>query len=189
LLFYAFDVLVCRGRSLLKEPLSERREILSDISKGIKAAPIGLGQRVSTQVQTNWSGSPGSLGSRASSPSARIPSTNPASEPEPGSSTRSTGGQEFIGGYTPDNPFDSLIVGYYEGERLLYAAKVRNGSVPQLRRDGATKFKGLATDACPFANLPEKKRTHWALTKEEIKNCVWLRPDPGRPNRVHRMDA
>jgi hypothetical protein len=24
-------------------------------------------------------------------------------------------------------------------------------------------FKGLEIDACPFANLPEKKRTQWAL--------------------------
>jgi ATP-dependent DNA ligase len=40
-------------------------------------------------------------------------------------------GQEFvIGGYTPGNPFDALIVGHYEGERLLYAAKIRNGFVP-----------------------------------------------------------
>jgi ATP dependent DNA ligase-like protein len=30
---------------------------------------------------------------------------------------------------------------------------------------------------CPFANLPEKKRTQWALTKEEMKNCVWLKPE------------
>ena len=45
-------------------------------------------------------------------------------------------GQEFvIGGYTPGNPIDALIVGYYEGERLLYAAKVRNGFVTQLRRE------------------------------------------------------
>jgi hypothetical protein len=29
----------------------------------------------------------------------------------------------------------------------------------------------------PFANLPEKKRTQWALTKEEMKNCVWLKPE------------
>src|SRR6266481_10023699 len=37
-------------------------------------------------------------------------------------------GQEFvIGGYTPDNPFDSIIVGYYQDGKLLYAAKVRNG--------------------------------------------------------------
>jgi bifunctional non-homologous end joining protein LigD len=28
----------------------------------------------------------------------------------------------------------------------------------------------------PFAKLPEKKRTQRALTREEIKNCVWLQP-------------
>jgi ATP-dependent DNA ligase len=87
-------------------------------------------------------------------------------------------GQEFvIGGYTPGNPFDALIVGYYDGDRLLYAAKVRNGFVPQLRRAVATNFKGLQIDTCPFANLPEKKGTQWALTKEEMKNCVWLKPE------------
>ena len=73
--------------------------------------------------------------------------------------------------------FDALIVGYYDGDRLLYAAKVRNGFVPQLRREVARRFKGLQIDICPFANLPEKKRTQWALTKEEMKNCVWLKPE------------
>jgi len=55
-----------------------------------------------------------------------------------------------------------LIVGYYEGVRLLYAAKVRNGFVPQVRREVAGKFQGLEIDTCPFSNLPEKKRTQWA---------------------------
>jgi hypothetical protein len=32
-------------------------------------------------------------------------------------------------------------------------------------------------DTCPFANLPEKKRIQWALTKEEMKKCVWLKPE------------
>ena len=35
----------------------------------------------------------------------------------------------------------------------------------------------LEIDTCPFANLPEKKRIQWALTKEEVKNCVWLKPE------------
>ncbi|HYQ97353.1 MAG TPA: hypothetical protein VEO92_03220, partial [Candidatus Nitrosocosmicus sp.] len=26
-------------------------------------------------------------------------------------------------------------------------------------------------------NLPEKRRTQWALTREEMKNCVWLKPE------------
>ena len=30
---------------------------------------------------------------------------------------------------------------------------------------------------CPFANLPERKLTQWALTKEETKSCVWLKPE------------
>jgi ATP-dependent DNA ligase len=54
---------------------------------------------------------------------------------------------------------------------------VRNGFVPQLRREVATRFKGLEIDTCPFANLPERKRTQRALTKEEMENCVWLKPE------------
>jgi bifunctional non-homologous end joining protein LigD len=49
--------------------------------------------------------------------------------------------------------------------------------VPQVRREVATRLKGLEIKTCPFANLPEKKRTKWALTKEEMKNCVWLKPE------------
>jgi ATP-dependent DNA ligase len=87
-------------------------------------------------------------------------------------------GQEFvIGGYTPDHPFDALIVGYYEGDKLYYVGKVRNGFVPQVRREVYRKFKGLEIDTCPFTNLPEKKRTMWALTRDEMKNCQWLKPE------------
>ena len=48
--------------------------------------------------------------------------------------------QEFvIGGYTPDSPFDALIVGYYDGARLLYVAKIGNGFVPHVRREVFSK--------------------------------------------------
>ncbi|HEY7318630.1 MAG TPA: hypothetical protein VIE89_13720 [Candidatus Binatia bacterium] len=46
----------------------------------------------------------------------------------------------------------------------------------QVPREVAIRLKGLQIDACPFANLPKKKRTQWALTKEEMENCVWLKP-------------
>ena len=48
---------------------------------------------------------------------------------------------------------------------------MRNGFVPNVRRKVFEKVKGLETEACPFANLPENKRTPWALTREEMKNC------------------
>jgi ATP-dependent DNA ligase len=69
------------------------------------------------------------------------------------------------------------MVGYYEGDQLLYSAKVRNGFVPRLRREVWQKLKGLEIADCPFANLPEKKRTQWLLTREEMKNCIWLKPE------------
>lgn len=49
--------------------------------------------------------------------------------------------------------------------------------MPQVRREVYRKFKGLETGTCPFVNLPEKKRTKWALTREELKNCIWLKPE------------
>jgi hypothetical protein len=88
-------------------------------------------------------------------------------------------GQEFVvGGYTPGNPFDAVIVGYYRGNKLVYAGKVHAGFVPHVRREVMARMSPLETDVCPFGNLPEKKRrTQWVLTAEEMKNCVWLKPE------------
>jgi hypothetical protein len=37
-----------------------------------------------------------------------------------------------IRGYVPSDPFESLIVGYYERDKMIYVAKVRNGFVPRV---------------------------------------------------------
>ena len=55
-------------------------------------------------------------------------------------------------------------------------AKVRNGFVPRLRRDVFQRLAGLESDACPFSNLLEKRRTMWALAAQDMKECHWLRP-------------
>jgi len=44
------------------------------------------------------------------------------------------GQESVVGGYTPGNPFDAVIVGCYHGDKLFYAGKVRAGSVPHVRR-------------------------------------------------------
>ena len=113
----------------MKEPLAARREILSEIFKGKKAAPIALSETLDANADelvrvAKEFGFEGIVAKRKDSVY------------ESGKRTgawvkyKVNRGQEFvIGGYTPGNPFDALIVGYYEGERLLYAAKVRNGFV------------------------------------------------------------
>jgi ATP-dependent DNA ligase len=89
-------------------------------------------------------------------------------------------GQEFvIGGYTPGpKNFDALIFGYYEGDKLIYVARTRNGFTPASREKLFQRFRQLETAECPFANLPEKKSGRWGfgLTAGKMKDCRWLKP-------------
>jgi ATP-dependent DNA ligase len=89
-------------------------------------------------------------------------------------------GQEFvIGGYTPSaRNFDALIFGYYEGDKLLYAARTRNGFTPSSRASLFKQFRALEIGQCPFVNLPEARGGRWGegLTVEKMKQCRWLKP-------------
>jgi len=88
--------------------------------------------------------------------------------------------QDFIsGGYTLGGRiFDAIVFGYYEGPRLIYAARTRNGFTPSSRDALFRKFKGLETAECPFVNLPEAHSGRWGegLTAEKMKDCIWLKP-------------
>ena len=85
----------------------------------------------------------------------------------------------MIGGYTPSvRNFDALIFGYYEGDRLLYAARTRNGFTPARREQLYRRLQGLEIPKCPFVNLPEARSGRWGqgLTADKMKECRWLKP-------------
>ena len=66
-------------------------------------------------------------------------------------------GQEFvIGGYVPGNRLDSSIVGYYVGDKLMYAGKVKSGFVPRIRREVYETLKPMEIETCPFAILQRR---------------------------------
>jgi ATP-dependent DNA ligase len=89
-------------------------------------------------------------------------------------------GQELvIGGYVPTGTnFDSILVGYYEGSDLRYAARIRSGFVPAVRQRVFDQFRGLQVEECPFVNLPERGKGRWGegLTAADMKLCRWLKP-------------
>ena len=99
LVFYAFDVLIYRGRSVLNVPLDFRREVLRRIFEDIKAAPIGLSENIEAaptdliRVAKEF-GFEGIVGKRKDS------LYDQASEPAHGSSTRSTGGRSLLSAAT-----------------------------------------------------------------------------------------
>ena len=89
-------------------------------------------------------------------------------------------GQELIiGGYVPTaNNFDSIVVGYYEGKKLMYAARVRNGFVPASRESVFKRFADSnAWDArskiCPKAGREGGE----GLTADDMIRCRWLKPE------------
>jgi bifunctional non-homologous end joining protein LigD len=89
-------------------------------------------------------------------------------------------GQDFvIAGYTRGpTTFDALIFGYFEGDRLIYAARTRSGFTPATRTQLVKRLRALEIDECPFANLPEAKSGRWGqgLTKAKMAVCQWLKP-------------
>jgi ATP-dependent DNA ligase len=89
-------------------------------------------------------------------------------------------GQELvIGGYVPaPKNFDSIIVGYYERDDLIYVARVRAGFVPALRVKVFERFHKLEIKTCPFSNLPQRDKGRWGqgLTADKMAECRWLKP-------------
>jgi ATP-dependent DNA ligase len=93
---------------------------------------------------------------------------------------RANRGQEFvIGGYFPNaDALDSLLVGYYQGRDLMYAASVRAGIPSEFRRVLLHHFEELRIPRCPFANLPERTEGRWGegLTAAKMAACCWIHP-------------
>jgi bifunctional non-homologous end joining protein LigD len=177
--YYVFDVMVLAGKDVTREPLEKRREwlvqkVLPKLAEPVRySAPLDAALPVLIQ-SVKAHGFEGLVAKRCTSVY------------EPGLRTgawmkmRVNRGQEFvIGGYTRGTrTFDALVFGYYEGDRLIYAARTRNGFTPATRAQLSRKFKGLETKDCPFANLPEEKGGRWGqgLTKAKMAEVQWLKP-------------
>ena len=177
--YFVFDVLVLGGRDVTREPLAARqalleRKVLPHLAEPVRyVAPLdGSLQTLVHSVKAH--GFEGLVAKRRDS---RYESGERSGAWR---KMRVNRGQEFvIGGYTPGTrAFDALVIGYYQEGQLLYAARTRNGFTPALRAQVFRKFKGLETDVCPFANLPEKKGGRWGegLTAKKMAECRWLKP-------------
>ena len=174
--FYAFDILVDRGESTLRLPLEKRRALLTRALAKVEYPVI---------QSSPFDAQPADLIRAAHELGMEgIIAKRKGSVYEPGRRTgawlkyKINQSQEFvIGGYTHGHPFDALIVGVYDGVGLKFVEKVRAGFVGRMRAELHPLMKPLVIESCPFFNRPEKRRTAWSLTAEEMKNCCWVRPE------------
>jgi bifunctional non-homologous end joining protein LigD len=177
--YFVFDVLVLGGRDVTKEPLATRQalletKVLPHLQEPVRYVPPLEGSLQALVHSVKTHGFEGLVAKRRDS------RYEPGLRSGAWRKMRVNRGQEFvIGGYTlGTRTFDALVIGYYQDGQLLYASRTRNGFTPALRAQVHRKFRGLETEVCPFANLPEKKSGRWGegLTARKMAECRWLTP-------------
>jgi ATP-dependent DNA ligase len=158
--FYAFDVLAWKGKDLRNKQLWERRASLKK-----EVIPKLPGDRFSESFSASADEIVAAVRAQGLEGvvAKRLDSKYECGERSGAWVKMRINAQEFvIGGYTPaPRNFDARLIGYYEGSKLIFVTKTRNGFNPMIRDTVFKKLKSLRTEKCPFANLPETKKGRW----------------------------
>jgi ATP-dependent DNA ligase len=177
LVYFVFDLLVFKGKSVMNQTLDERKAFLEKSIVPKLREPLRYMHPVEGSLDdlidlVKAHGMEGLVAKRRNS------KYEPGERSGAWEKMRVNQGQEFvIGGYTPlGKSFDELVFGYYENGKLRYASRTRNGLTPSSRLELLKKMKPLHIKECPFANLPEKIPGRWGagLTAAKMKDCIWL---------------
>jgi bifunctional non-homologous end joining protein LigD len=176
IVFYAFDLLQLADADLTKRPLIERKAKLHSILQGsavrYNAELSGAPEDVLRTVRA--AGLEGVVAKDRHSPyraGTRVMTWR---------KLKLTKSQEFvIGGYKPAaGTFQSILPGYYEESKLMFSGKVRQGFNPAARAKLLQTMRPLLIGACPFANLPTSRKSHFGegITADEMNELCWLKP-------------
>ena len=145
------------GKDLMSKPLVERRalletRVLPKLAEPIRYSPVLKASLKDLIESVKAQGLEGLVAKRNDS------KYEPGLRSGAWQKMRVNQGQELIiGGYTPSaKNFDALVIGYYDGAKLIYAARTRNGFTPASRAELFRAIKPLEIKDCPFANLPEE---------------------------------
>lgn len=176
--YYAFDIPTLSGEDLMKRTLDQRRKALRKLTRQL-VDPIRFSETFDTSPSemialVREQGLEGIVAKRLDS------FYEPGKRSGAWVKLRVNRRQNFIvGGYIPHGAnFDSILVGYYEGHDLRYAASVRAGFTPASRREVFARCSKLEASACPFSNLPDATKGRWGagITAEKMAECRWLKP-------------
>lgn len=181
LAYYAFDLLILNGKDVRPLPLVERKKLLRQLAKNFTQGLLYSGEiQAESEAVLNEMKRRGLEGVIAKKKQA------------PYEAGRRSGAwvkfkwtheQEMvIGGYTrPEGTrshFGALLVGYYEGGKLVFVSKVGTGFDQRMLRFLHGKFQPLIRDDCPFVNLPEKRGARGqGITASAMKRCTWVEPE------------
>lgn len=174
--YYVFDLMWLDGDDLTGVPLVERKKRLAQLVAGssLRLSSELPGDVEAIVQQATKHGLEGIVAKRRDSvylPGGKGPTWQ---------KLKLDRRQPFVvGGYGPPAAkFDRLVVGYYDGKKLMFCAQVRNGFNPLIRRNLAPQLQGNASIDCPFVNLPQIKKDRFGsgITGEDMASIRWVKP-------------
>ena len=181
LAYYLFDLLELNGESWRDRPLHERKAQLAKLLHGVKA-PLFLSADLPGSTAAIWQQIQkqrleGIIAKRRDSVYEAGRRSGDWAK------IKSISQQEFvIGGYTEPkggrSHFGALLIGVYEGGKLLYSTRVGTGFDQKTLASLAAQMEKLRVPECPFANLPVPRNSRWGggVTASEMKSCTWVEP-------------
>lgn len=170
LIFHVFDLIYIDGYDLTRCPLRERKRVLEEL-----LAPVGEAGvlRYSDHIEGSGAqffkeacklGLEGIVSKQAESAYESTRSRNWLK-------IKCIRRQEFvIAGYTLSDkgiPFSSLILGFYEKGKLIYAGRAGTGYTNAMRVELKKKLDRIAIDKRPFAEIPKDPG---------LRKAIWAEP-------------
>lgn len=176
IVFYAFDLLHLNGRDLSRMPLEERRAALATVVEGtriLRSDPLP-GTPAQIEQAVRHLQLEGVIAKR------RRSRYEAGRRSKAWVKVKFNRRQEFVvGGFKPGPAnVESLLVGYYDHEKLFFAGKVRAGLTPHMRAEVHRRIASDETEICPFVDLPSSSTGHWGegITAEDMAKLRWVKP-------------
>lgn len=187
-----FDLLWLAGRDVTPEPLSERKRLLRQAvrwSDRVRPTESDAGKGLSRFRAACRRGEEGIMAKLATSPYV-------AGRSAAWVKIKCLGRQEFVvGGFTDPQRsrvgLGALLVGYYDGGRLVYAGKVGTGYTRAVLLDLRRRLDAIERKTCPFAagDPPAGPGVHWVRPElvAEIGFAEWTQNDLLRQPRFEGL--
>jgi bifunctional non-homologous end joining protein LigD len=178
LLFYVFDILWYEGRDLTGLPLLERKAILRGVMPDRDVIRIGEYFEESgieffeTAKQMGLEG----IIAKKSDSEYQIKSRS-----KDWLKIKANKRQEMvIGGYTKNDDsskvFSSLIVGVFDGKKLVYTGKIGTGFNDKTQKELMKLFKPLIISESPFTEVPNINKPSRFRSKALNASATWVKP-------------
>ncbi|HHO47498.1 MAG TPA: DNA ligase D, partial [Desulfobacteraceae bacterium] len=183
--FYLFDLLYCNGYDLRRTPLTERKNLLRALLERMR--PVRENIRYSDHIESGGRevyrhacllAAEGIVSKQAAAPYEQKRSRSWLKTKCLHRQEMVVGGWTEPGGSRPG--FGALLLGYYEGDDLIYAGRVGTGFDRGDLRRLSDRVRQIGQDEPPFRNPPsgvEARGVHWVRPElvVEVAFREWTR--------------